>query len=139
MKPRRQRRGNIRTYAQSLESEPHGSVRSLAICPRPDYSIDLFYSGFNTTAYEVLGPPSVRVAGLRTKITPVDRLHQLPTSRIYANALNETLPRFARVMRTGWIFQHVPAGLSLPPRSSSFAAISSPTQRTSSPPRSAAT
>ena len=119
-------RRNTRAYAQSLESEPHGSD-SLAISLPSDYSIVSSYSGFNTTAYELFGPSSVRAVGLGTKITPVDRLHQLPTSRTYTYLLNVTLPRFARVTRSGWIFQHVPAALTLPPRNSSSAAISSPT------------
>ena len=67
-KARRQRRGDTRACAQSLESEPHGSVRSLAICLPSDYSIVSFYSGFNTTANELLSPSSNRVAG-GTKIT----------------------------------------------------------------------
>ena len=131
-------RRNTRAYAQSLESEPHGSD-SLAISLPSDYSIVSSYSGFNTTVYELFGPSSVRAVGLGTKITPVDRLHQLPTSRTYTYLLNVTLPRFARVTRLGWIFQHVPAALTLPLRNSSSAAISSPTQRTSSPSRTAAT
>ena len=75
----------------------------MAICLPSNYFIVSFYSGFNATADEFFSPSSVRVAGLGTKITPVDHLHQLPTSRIYAN-LNATLPTFMRVTRTGWIF-----------------------------------
>ena len=135
-KLRRQQRVDTRACVQGLESEPHGSVRSLAICLPSDYSIVSFYSGFDTTAYELLSPSFNRVAG-GTKIT-----HRCPILCCPPECMpisSTYLWRGLRVTRTGRIFQHVPAGLALAPGSSSPAMIDSPTQRTSSPFRSAVT
>ena len=97
---------------QSLESEPHGSVRSLVICLPSDYDIVLFYPGSNPTANELLSPSSNRVAG-GTKIThwcqPISCIHLLNICQ----SPTVTLSRVARVARMGRIFQHVLAGLTL--------------------------
>ena len=121
-------RRNTRAYAQSLESEPHGSD-SLAISLPSDYSIVSFrrlqYDGVQASQPFPHSSGEIRdqghTGGPSTSAADLPNIYQ-PPQRNFA--------KFCARYADGWIFQHLPAGLTLPPKSSPSATISSPTPNT---------